>query len=305
MDRILIIKLGALGDFVQAFPCYHSIRAAYPGAHISLLTTAPFAALAATSPWFNNVMIDARPRWTDLRGLAHLRDQLKGYDLVIDLQTSRRSTRYHALAGSPRWSGLIRRDPLFHANPWRDEMHTLARQADQLRYAGIENCDSIDLSWLTETPPSPPPPRPYIILVPGAALHRPGKRWPIKHYAKVAHILRDRGLTPLIIGTSMEKPLAEQIQRHCPEARDLTGRTRLDALAALMKHADHVIGNDTGPMHLAAMIGAPATVMFSSDSQPALTAPIGRRFGQVTVLRAADISAISVETVVASCGKTL
>ncbi|MEE8657932.1 Lipid IV(A) 3-deoxy-D-manno-octulosonic acid transferase [Acetobacteraceae bacterium EV16G] len=305
MNRILIIKLGALGDFIQAFPCFQAIRTAFLKAEISLLTTAPFASLGQAAPWFDNVMIDARPRWTDLRGLAHLRTQLRGFDLVIDLQTSGRSTRYHALAGSPRWSGLVRDDPFFHANPWRDEMHTLARQADQLRYAGIPACDSADISWLTSTPLQARAASPYIIIVPGAARHRPEKRWPIEKYAALACALKQQGLQILIIGTATEKPLAREILRHCPAARDMTGETRLTELATLMKGARHVVGNDTGPMHLAAMAGTPATVLFSSDSNPALTAPVGRRFGQVTVLRAADISAIPVETILASCGKTL
>ena len=60
--RILVIKLSALGDVVQAFPAFDRIRAAHPDAHITLLTTPSYAALAAAGPWFDAVEADGRPR---------------------------------------------------------------------------------------------------------------------------------------------------------------------------------------------------------------------------------------------------
>ncbi|MFT9380899.1 glycosyltransferase family 9 protein, partial [Gluconobacter sp.] len=61
MSRILVIKLGALGDFVQAFGAFASIRAAFPHDSITLLTTPPFVELAKAAPWFDDVTTDRRP----------------------------------------------------------------------------------------------------------------------------------------------------------------------------------------------------------------------------------------------------
>ncbi len=63
MKKILVIRLGALGDFVLSFGPFAAIRAQHPEAHITLLTTAPFARLGRLSPWFDAVVIDPRAPW--------------------------------------------------------------------------------------------------------------------------------------------------------------------------------------------------------------------------------------------------
>ena len=106
--RVLVIRLGALGDFVLSFPAFAALRAHHAGDHIALLTTAPYAGLAGSSPWFDEVRLDTRPGWLDVPGLWRLRRQLAGFDLVYDLQTSGRSSHYFRLAGRPPWSGIAR-----------------------------------------------------------------------------------------------------------------------------------------------------------------------------------------------------
>lgn len=278
--RILVIKLGALGDVVLAFGPFAAIRAHHRDARITLLTTAPFADLARRSPWFDTVAVDARPRWWDLRGLRDLRRTLRGYDFVYDLQTSGRSSRYFRLAGRPPWSGIARGASHPHANPARDAMHTVERQREQLRMAGIPDVPAPDLSWLTAG--GPVPPSPYALLVPGASPRRPAKRWPAEHFGRLAALLAERGIRPVVAGTAAEAPLAAVILSACPAAEDFTGRTGLFDLAGLAARASLAVGNDTGPMHLAAAVGCPCVVLFSADSDPALTAPRGR----VRVLRA-------------------
>ena len=77
-ERILVIKLSALGDFVQATGAMKAIRATHPGAHIVLLTTAPFVAMARATGWFDEVWSDGRPDWTDLGGVWRLLGRLRG-----------------------------------------------------------------------------------------------------------------------------------------------------------------------------------------------------------------------------------
>ncbi len=294
MTRILVIKLGALGDFVLAFAPFAAIRAHHPAARITLLTTAPFAALAQASPWFDTVLTDHRPRWWDLPGLLRLRRALQGFDLTYDLQTSARSSRYHRLAGRPPWSGIARGASHPHANPARNRMHTLDRQQDQLRMAGITHFPPPDLSWLLQS--GPVLDTPYALLVPGAAPHRPAKRWPAARFGALAQLLVAGGLRPVIAGAAADRPAAAAIQRACPAALDLTGRTTLPDLAGLAARAALAVGNDTGPMHLAAAAGCRCIVLFSGASDPSLTAPRG----QVTVLRQPDLADLPVDRVAAA-----
>lgn len=294
MKRILVIKLGALGDFVLAFAPFAAIRAHHPDAHITLLTTAPFVGLATASPWFDAVAIDSRPSWWDLAELKRLRSILRGQDLVYDLQTSGRSSRYFLLAGRPDWSGIARGASHPDADPERDRLHTRVRQAGQLASAGIASVPDPDLSWLARG--GPPVLSPFGLLVPGAAPHRPAKRWPADRFAALATIMRDRGLQPVVIGSASDAPLAAGIRAICPDALDLTGQTSLLALGGLAARAAVAVGNDTGPMHLAASMGCKSIVLFSAESDPALTAPVGR---SVSVLRVPDLGDLPVSRVAA------
>jgi ADP-heptose:LPS heptosyltransferase len=293
VKRILVIRLGALGDFVLSFSAFAAIRAHHPGAMITLLTTEPFALVAVESPWFDRVLIDRRPGWFDLPGLARLRQQLRGYDFVYDLQTSRRSSRYWWLAGRPPWSGIARFASHRHTDPRRNSLHTIERQRGQLAVAGIHDVARPDLSWLARH--GPVLPSPYALLIPGSSdAHRGAKRWPPLRYADLARTLAGHGLTPVVCGGAVESPIGALIRRTCPEALDLTGRTTIQELAGLAGRARLAVGGDTGPLHLAAAMGCPVVALFSRFSDPALAAPRGAR---VAVLQEADLSDLSVERV--------
>ena len=296
MRRILVIKLGALGDFVLSFGPFAAIRAHHQAAHIVLLTTAPFGPLAQASPWFDEVRIDSRPGWWDLPALVRLRRMLGGFDFVYDLQTSGRSSLYFRMAGRPGWSGIARGASHPHANPGRNNLHTLDRQQDQLAMAGVSSAPSPDFSWLVAA--GPVLSAPYALLVPGAAPHRPAKRWPAARFGQLALHLAGQGVRPVVVGACSDGPLARTIQAACPAALDLTGRTNLLDLAGVAARASVAVGNDTGPMHLAAATGCRCVVLFSGDSDPALTAPRG----QVAILRETDLADLTVARVAAALG---
>ena len=303
--RILLIKHGALGDVVQALGPMAAIRAHHPGAAITLLTTAPFRDFLAACPYVDATWIDARPAWWDLPGWLALRRRLRsgGFDRVYDLQTSGRSSGYFRLfAPRPEWSGIAPGASHPHANPDRDAMHTLDRQADQLRAAGIPAVPPPDLSWV---PDGPIPPalegRRFVLLAPGGAAHRPAKRWPVDRFAALARAIARRGLVPVVVGVASEAPIAAAIRVASPETLDLAGRTDLAQIVRLARRASAAVGNDTGPMHLVAVAGCPATVLFSAVSDPALCAPRG---AAVAVLRTPDLADLPVEDVLASRGWT-
>jgi len=300
--RILVIKLGAMGDFVQALGPMQAIRRAHPEHHIALLTTAPFAELAKASGYFDSLQIDLRPHWSDVSRWWRLRQQLRGgrFERVYDLQTSDRTGWYFRLFGPgrrPEWSGIVKGCSHPHDNPRRDRMHTMDRQAEQLRAAGIETVPPPDLSWVAADTQKFGVGSRYVLLVPGGAAHRPAKRWPIGRFAELARDIASRGARPVVVGTASERELGQQIAVRCTDARDLTGKTTMLELFALARGASGAVGNDSGPMHMAAMAGAILVVLFSAESDPALCAPRGPR---VTILRRPELSGLAVGEVAAA-----
>jgi ADP-heptose:LPS heptosyltransferase len=303
MTAILVIKHGALGDLVQAFGPFAAIRAHHPAARIDLLTTPPFAALMRGAPWFDRVLTDDRPPWWHLPAQAALARRLAaaGYGRVYDLQTSARSSRLLAwmrlFGARPEWSGIARGASHPHANPDRDAMHTQDRQREQLAMAGITAFPPPDLNWLQGDAARFDLPARFALLIPGAAPHRPAKRWPAARYAALAAHLAAAGLTPVVLGTPAEAPLAATIRAQCPAARDLIGQTAIADIGTLARRAVLAVGNDTGPMHLIAAVGTPSLVLFSADSDPALCAPRGR---EVRILRVPDLRDLPPAQVIAA-----
>jgi ADP-heptose:LPS heptosyltransferase len=279
--KILVIKLGALGDFVLALPALRRIREAHPEAEITLLTTAPYARLAEACPWVDRVEADGRPK--GLRATTRLLRRLRRarYDRVYDLQTSSRSSAYfHFLRPDPpTWSGIARGAALPHRNPDRDRMHTLERQAEQLKDAGIwpeaptepGTAPAPDVAFLVHRETLAAlglEPGGYALLVPGGSAHRPEKRWPAGRYAQLALELARAGLRPVILGGPDEAALAREIGDKAPQALNLIGRTAYPDLATLGAAAALAVGNDTGPLHLIAAAGAPTLALFSEASDP-------------------------------------
>lgn len=296
--HILVIKLSALGDFIQAMGPFAAIRAHHAADRVILLTTRAFAGLAARCPYFDDVWIDERPRLWDVPGMMRLKKKLRSvkFEMVYDLQTSDRSSSYFHIMGGPPWSGIAHNCSHPHANPDRDFMHTLDRQAEQLAMAGISPIPSPDLSWLTADIGRFRLPSLYALIVPGGAPHRPAKRWPAERFAALCQALCDGGVLPVLLGTADDRDQIEAITKVVPLARSLAGETELADIAQLARGAAGAVGNDTGPMHLVAAAGCPAVVLFSDESNPGLCAPRGL----VGILHRADLADLPLEEVLAA-----
>ena len=296
--RILVIKLSALGDFVQAMGPFAAIRAHHRDARITLLTTKPYAEFAAASPWFDEIWVDERPRLWQLGALLALRRRLIGgrFDMVYDLQTSDRSGWYFRLMRRPNWSGIAPGCSHPDTNPDREHIHTIERQAIQLALAGIPATPPPDLSWVTADVARFALKTPYVLIVPGGAPHRPAKRWPVEHYVALVKALAGRGIAPVLIGTMEDAGPVAGIDGAVIEARSLLGQTSLADLAVLARGAAGAVGNDSGPMHLIAATGCPSVVLFSADSDPALCAQRGR----VAVIRRDDLATLPLAPVLAA-----
>jgi ADP-heptose:LPS heptosyltransferase len=333
LRRVLVIKLGAMGDFMQALGAMRVVRATHPSARITLLTTEPFEAFSKACPYFDIVEADGRPR--DIKGRTDLIRRLRAanYDMVYDFQNNDRTAQYYiGLSGKkPLWSGAAKGASHQHMNSNRAEMHNFDRLGEQLVHAGLgpkppgdptgwfigqDLTPSVD--WVR--PAFRDPPRfqpaffglngPYVLIIPGSSADHPEKRWPVDRFIGLSTWLANAGITPVIIGGKDEGDIGAQINRKEARARNLVGRTDLFQLATLSERALMAIGGDTGPMHLAAAARTPGVCLFAQEWTQELEdelhtvghpkTRLGRaapRGGPMMVLHAAALDAIGLEDV--------
>jgi heptosyltransferase-2 len=117
--------------------------------------------------------------------------------------------------------------------------------------------------------------RPLITLHPGARNGK-AKRWPVEHWSELANLLTQRlDATVVIVGAPGERATAHQIIRAVAEPiYDLTGKTALPELAALLARSDLVISGDSGPMHIACAVDSPVIGLFG-PTDPRISGPLG------------------------------
>ena len=232
--RILIIKLSALGDFIQSLSSAKAIRQAHPDAEITLLTTKPYVELAKATGYFDDIVIDKRPKLYNVPEVLGLRNALvsRSYDVVFDLQNNGRMKAYRAmLRGHPAWYG--------HKNRQERKMRARDRHRLFLERAGIADVVRDDLSAIkpNQDVSSLGIMTPYILFVPGCSPQHPEKRWPAKFYAKLAQLAAQKGYQPVILGTSAEEREAKHIEDSCEKALNLVGKTSLLDLPELARGA--------------------------------------------------------------------
>lgn len=317
IKRVLVLKFGALGDLVQAFAAFAQIRAAHPGAEITLLTTPPYAEFAQASGLFDFVETDGRPKGLDASLSLLRRLRRARYDRVYDLQTSSRSKTYFYafLPRPPQWSGISAGASHRQTRPDRGSLHNLDRIADQLFVAGIGprydagQAPAPDLGWaarLARRGAATTAERfgltaPFALLAPGASSVKPEKFWPAQAYGALARALIARGLCVAVVGAPAEAQLARAIQTQAPGVNDLTGRTDLVDLAGLGAEAALCVGNDTGPTHLIANAGAPGLMLMSKVTDPNHCAPRGA----MGVIKVDDLAELSDEAVLTALSAQL
>jgi lipopolysaccharide heptosyltransferase I len=287
---VLIIKPSAIGDVVHALPILPRLRKLWPGVSITWMSTPPCAALVQNHPLIDEVIIFERKRlahgWYNplvLLELFSLIRELRArkFDLVIDLQGLFRSALAARLSGAPHRIGLANARegaPLFYTRLVQTSMrddHAVERYLKVAAALGTADgpaeftfaVDDADREYIAGLIPGASR---YAVFMPGANWET--KRWPVERFEFLVAPLRERfGLQSVVAGGDMDSILAKQI----PGAIDLTGRTNLRQMVALLERADLVIANDTGPMHMAAALGRPLVALYGPTS-PRRTGPFGR-----------------------------
>ena len=289
-NKILVIKHGAFGDLVQADGALRDIRKAYPEAEIVLLTTPGFCRLMARCPHIDRILPDARaPAWK-LGALIALARTLRAeqFERVFDLQKSGRCNYYRRfILPDVVWSGRRSED---------STVSQIESFPPQLRRAGVAVTHSLapDVSWMaddvSDVLAAHQVGRPFVALIPGCAARHPHKRWP--YYAQLAEKLLAQGLDVVTAPGPDELELARTLPGHTLLMPDRY--LNWFELAGVLRSADFVVGNDTGPSHVAACLNRPGVALFGPHTSAERTGIRRNRFDAIEV---ADLGKLSPDTV--------
>ena len=290
-QRILIVKPSSMGDIIHVFPALAFLREKLPEAVFDFVIHPAFEGILDYAPVpIRRKILFQRQRLGKVKSFPLAFLQLcralrnHRYELVIDFQGLFRSGFCAAVTRHTRVAGFAEpreRVTRFFYNikiPVPQELHAVERN---LRLAAA----AIGVP-APETPPVPAVPAapadwtapvrsPYLAFLPGARWH--SKCFPPALFARIAAAVGEAHPETefLLLGSAGDRDRAEMIRAHLPQRApitDLTGKTSVHELIEILRGAAAVVCNDTGPMHIAAMLGRPIFAFFGA-TDPKRTGP--------------------------------
>jgi heptosyltransferase-2 len=272
VKKIVIRFPNWLGDIIMSLPLIAALKKAYPNATIDALIKQPFDTVVRHDPHLSKV-ISFKQETTLFKKLTpfKLKNLIKQghYDLAIICTGSISSTL--ALQDVPirigrnRFLGSLL---LTHQVNFKHQ-HQRLNYLELLKPLGITSSDL----FYPLTPPMGDLRinQPYVVLHPGAS-YGSDKTWPMDSYIELATLMTNEGYTVVFCGDHHQaKP---EISNE--KVIDLTGRTNLQELFLILKHAALVICNDSGPMHITDSYNTPLIALFG-PTDPTATGPISSK----------------------------
>jgi ADP-heptose:LPS heptosyltransferase len=280
VHKLAVLRANAIGDYLVSLPALEALRAAYPAAELVLLATGWHADFLAGRPGpvdrclsvpptvgVRDDQPPALPATVD-RFFAGMRTER--FDLAIQLQGGgRHSNPFVSRLGARVTAGSQAPDapPLDRTVPYTLHQHEIHRFLEVADLVGatpvtleprlqVTAADQAEAAAALATDD-----RPLIVLHPGA--NDPRRRWPTERLAEVGNELARKGARLAVVGTAADRPLADRLLATLEgEAADLTGRLGLGGLTGLLAQATLLVGNDSGPRHLAAAVGTATVAVY-------------------------------------------
>jgi ADP-heptose:LPS heptosyltransferase len=296
-----VVRLGAVGDVVRTLPAASALRAGYPGAKLAWLVESASASLLRAQPWIDEVIefpreaLRAALRAGRLGRLGRVASEFvrelraRRFDLAVDFHSIFRSGALALASGAPR--------RVAYARPFGRELAWLfasdrARLAPR-RASRFERNEALVRFLGVAAPAAPRPLRPDpeaerriarelggapapVAIHGGTSDATPHKRWTPEGYGAVARALREReGVASIVtVGPARDdRAFAEAVVKAAGGAAALAPPTpALADLAALFARCRLYVGSDTGPLHVASLVGTPV-VQLLGPTDPVENAP--------------------------------
>ncbi len=298
--RVLIVRLGAMGDILHALPAVAALRQAHPKWYLGWAVEPRWRALLSADdgqmPLVNHIHLVKAKDWArsplrleTLREIGALRQELKAqrYEVCIDLQGAVRSALAGRLAGASRMIGED--SPREWAARWLFSERVRTQGVHVIEQA-VEVCAAAAGEPLSPVLPLLPVnreaelwadgalrganQRPVVLMSPGAGWG--AKRWPAERYGAVARDLQQQGCLVLVNAAPEEQAIAAEVVRTSGGAAQAPEFT-LERLIALTRRVCLVIAGDTGPLHLACALGKRVVGIYGPTA-PRRNGPFGVPF---------------------------
>jgi heptosyltransferase-2 len=299
--RILVIQTAFLGDMVLTLPLIDALRQHFSTAHIAVLTVPSQASLLQQYPGIDTVLpYDKRGTQRGLYGLLRMAQCIRAqrYDVVLSPHQSLRSALLVAGSGSPMRVGFTQwftRWAYSTTVPRSATVHEVERNLRLLTVLAPAAGTTPARLHLPVTPSARQqahayftasgrrPTAPVIGLVPGSQWGT--KRWPAERFAAlVERLSSEQQAQCVLFGSVQERPVAQAITAACrAPVWDLVGKTPVQELPAYLEQCTVVVGNDTGPMHIAAALGKPILVLYGPTTPALGFFPYGVRWEEASV----------------------
>jgi lipopolysaccharide heptosyltransferase I len=298
-ERILIIKLSAIGDIIHTLPAAAALRQAFPKAWLAWMVENTGANLLRGNPDIDELIaIDTRAWranwWVGLRHAWYVTRHLRraGFDLCVDFQGLLKSAIFAYLSGAPVRLGFPRqrcREPLsalltnLHGPVVDANLHIVEELLALLQPLGVTTAERRFTIPITEADEhfaarvwrelGLNAGVPVVALNPGATWET--KRWGELNFARLNDaLMRRHQVRTLLTWGPGEEPLIQNVVRAAAYAPAIAPATTLLQLAALLSRCSVFVGGDTGPLHLAAAMGIPTVALFG-PSNPRRNGPYG------------------------------
>jgi len=275
--RILVVRLGSMGDVIAALPAVASLKHSLPHSRITWAIDPKWSLLLEGNPYVDSVVHLERRTFAGLRqAWRELREAR--FDFAVDFQGLVKSALVATLARPERIFGFNAGSARESAASWFYSTkvpirgyHAVDRNLDLAAAAGASN--------ILRTFPLPPgapeaklPDGDFVLASPLAGWG--AKQWPVEYYSRLAERLRRECGMPLVVDAPYPLHI-ESTETHVSTLPGLIHATR---------RATAVIGLDSGPLHLAAALGKPGVAIYG-PTDPARHGPYG---GTIEVLRNPD-----------------
>jgi heptosyltransferase I len=283
--EVCLLRVSAIGDTCHVVPLLRTLQRAWPEARFTWVIGKLEAKLMRLLPEVDFIIFDKRAGW---KGLAATRAELqtRSFDLLLHLQVALRASLLAQAVRAPVKLGFDR--DRAREGQWWFTTHRTAPQPRQhvldslLAFATALGIDDHQLRWDLPLPPEAVAyaealvaPNTKTLLISPCSSH-PARNWRAERYAAVAdHALRRHGMQVILCGGSSEpeREMAAAIVAHARlPMRNQVGQDTLPQLLALLGRATALLTPDSGPAHMATMVGTPVIGLYAATN-PARSGP--------------------------------